>query len=510
MRALAITVLMVTLLGCPGGDGAIGEPCADHSACADHLQCLHSVCQARCERAPECGDGYRCDEAGLCHAATGQPGDSCQSEVDCSIGLSCQVGGTTTTGSGLLAASCVAENAARPAGSTCTVDADCRNGTCDLGHCIDLCRDTIDCGAGTSCTQIPRVLSNGLRYEGCLQSHGSLTWQIPVNGVNENVQLPIPESARGVSVLFSVEDRNQKVGATYVGSPEGAPLLDASADPMSALSSYYANPYVRHRPEYGQSVLSMPATPTTPLQMGVYNVRVASLRETQGFPVSGTAIPGMTVVLKLDAGSVLDLHFYFLDLTEHPCRNAFGGTLDASTAPTAEFMTDTFIPQLRTLIAKGGIGLGTITYSDLRSHPDLDGLDVTNASSLFALGEHATGINVFFVRTLSPVGLQAYGPSPGPAGLAKTRQSGIAISIDTLCYRSWAQLARTTARELARYMGLYANTELDATDPETTVHFDPIPDSDNSSTNLMFNSELGGSELSDGQRYVLTRSPVLR
>ena len=58
-------------------------------------------------------------------------------------------------------------------------------------------------------------------------------------------------------------------------------------------------------------------------------------------------------------------------------------------------------------------------------------------------------------------------------------------------------------------MGLYANWERDALVPDTT-HTDPIPDSDPSSTNLMYNSELAGSELSDGQRFVLTRSPVLR
>ena len=267
------------------------------------------------------------------------------------------------------------------------------------------------------------------------------------------------------------------------------------------------NPWVRHRPEYGQSVLAMPATPTAPLQAGVYNLRVSSLRST-GLP--GTAIPSMTAVIKLDANAVLDLHFYFLDLSEHPCRQAFASGLDAESAQTADFFQTTFISQLRTLFAKGGIGLGSLTYTDLRDHPDLDGLDVSNATSLLALGQYSTGINVFFVRTLSPVGLQAVGPNPGPAGLARTRQSGVVIGLDTLCYRTWTQLARITARELSRYMGLYANVESDAADPQLSSHDDPIPDSDESSSNLMYNSELAGSELSDGQRFVLTRSPALR
>ena len=503
--AFVITVLAVTLAGCPGGDGKLGAPCADHSACSSELQCFRDVCVDRCDRAPECGDGYRCDDSGICHAATGQPGDACESEVDCGAGLACQVEGTTVTATGHLRASCVAELSGRPAGAECERDDECRNGTCDLGHCIDLCRETIDCGAGTSCTEIPRVAANGLRYEGCLQTHGSIAWSIPVGGTNELVQLPIPASARGVSVLFAVEDQNQKVGATYLASPENTTLLDASL-------SYYENPYVRHRPEYGQSVLAMPATPVADLQSGVYNMRVRSLRRglDNGLPaeVPGTAIPSMTAVVKLDASAVLDLHFYFLDLTDHPCRPAFGGELDATIAQDAEFFQSQFVSPLRTLIAKGGVGLGSMTYTDLRDHPDLDGLDIANASSLFSLGSYSSGINVFFVRTLSPVGLQAFGPNPGPAGLANTRQSGIVVSIDTLCYRSWPQLARTTARELARYMGLFANVEHDAL--SDVLHRDLIPDTNSDPSNLMFNSELGGTELTDGQRFVLTRSPALK
>ena len=87
------------------------------------------------------------------------------------------------------------------------------------------------------------------------------------------------------------------------------------------------------------------------------------------------------------------------------------------------------------------------------------------------------------------------------------------IGLDTLCYRSWTELARITTRELARYMGLYPNIEEEFVLPDLTkpeIRRDPIVDSDDSSTNLMYNSELGGSELSDGQRFVLTRSPVLR
>jgi hypothetical protein len=105
---------------------------------------------------------------------------------------------------------------------------------------------------------------------------------------------------------------------------------------------------------------------------------------------------------------------------------------------------------------------------------------------------------------MTPSGLQAYGPNPGPAGLPGTTQSGVIVSLDSLCYRDWRDVARVTSHEVARFMGLYDNVELD---PDET---DPIMDSDTTSANLMFYSELGGDALSNGQRSILSRSPVLR
>jgi hypothetical protein len=211
---------------------------------------------------------------------------------------------------------------------------------------------------------------------------------------------------------------------------------------------------------------------------------------------------------------ILVLHFYFLNLEDHPCAPAFGaaGMLDAAIANSSTFFQNDFLGKLRQVFAHGGVALGTLSYEDccaddsgvIQAHPDLDGLDIANAGALLALGKHRSGVNVFFVRSLAPVGLQAFGPNPGPAGLAGTAQSGLIISLDTLCYRSWNDLARLTAHELARYMGLYDNVELDPSQR------DPISDSDGSSENLMFYSEFGGAELSQGQHDILSRSPVLR
>jgi hypothetical protein len=84
----------------------------------------------------------------------------------------------------------------------------------------------------------------------------------------------------------------------------------------------------------------------------------------------------------------------------------------------------------------------------------------------------------------------------------------VIIALDTLCYESatpWADVGRLTAHELARYMGLYDNVDLDG-------HDDPISDDNQipASQNLMFYSDSGGTELSTGQQDILSRSAVLR
>jgi hypothetical protein len=507
-------IFLVALAGCPGGGGSLGDPCDNHGNCESALQCVDHVCVARCQRAPECGDGFSCGGDGLCVEASGQPGDACTSEVQCSPGLTCRI--DEPDGAGHLLASCSEQIAGRPPGSTCSDDGDCHAGACELGHCVDLCSDTRDCGTGQSCMTIPRVAppANGAMFQGCLPSKGDVVWTIPMSAPTASVLFPVPSLAYSAQLVFTVDDPAQRVGAQLLTAPDNQLLYQKPCDPApgpictveQSTQQYFQN-LVRHIPEPAQSVLALPSTPAAPLQTGAYHVKVSSYRPNG---TVGSAIPHVTAVVRMDAAVILDLHFYFLDLDSHPCEAELGNTrLDASSANAATFFQNDYIGELRNIFAHGGIALGAISYQDVLDHPDLDGLDVIDSGSLLSLGEHATGVNVFFVRTLSPVGLQAVAPNPGPAGLANTRQSGIVIGVDTLCYRSWQQLARLTAHELARYMGLYHNVEL-ALDSNQQPWRDQIPDSDDSSTNLMFYSEFGGSDLSPGQRDILTRSGVLR
>lgn len=521
LRGSILTLtLLVALAGCSGG--GIGDACSSNNDCNGTLQCLNSYCVPQCHRAPECGDGYACDDDGFCQPATGQDGDRCQSEVDCAAGLSCQIDGAEPDSDGHLrvVASCTAENSSRPAGAACNVNLDCRNGTCALGHCVDLCRETLDCAAGTSCMLLPNDSPNNPLFGGCLPSKGAVTWSIPVVSPTAQLPLPVPDAARSAELVMSVDDQSQKVGASSVLTPQGRRIYSLPCKPLLSdppCAEFFLT-QVRHLPAFGQSVLAMPSGEPAALETGMYQIEISSFRSDD---TPGSAVPHVTAVVQLDSSAILDLHFFFLDLADHPCAAMTNlAPLDANAARTQAFFQQAYLGELHAMTTRAGLSLGAVTYDDIKDHPELDGLDVANAGALFALGTFATGINVFFVRSLSPIGLQAFGPIPGPAGLGGTRQSGIVIGLDTLCYRGWEAVARLTAHTIAHYMGLYHNVELETVENVPNCCFDPIGDSDTSSNNLMFFSEradpaggpaLGlGAELSPGQRTVLRRSAVLR
>ncbi|MDX2088542.1 MAG: hypothetical protein SFX73_11870 [Kofleriaceae bacterium] len=512
--------------------------------------------------------------------ATGQAGDSCQSETDCAPGLACGIDGTQGT---QVISTCTAHNQGRPAGSACETDEQCSNHTCALGMCVDLCRETRDCISGAGCMQVPIVDNSvspatvGGTFNGCLPNRGSIVWDIPVSSTSAEIALPIPGNAESATVVFSVSDTAQLVGASLVLKPEEEktppetledrilytkPCVPTGpTDPVCSESvrrnQYFSNE-LRHLPAPGQSVLqiptsTMPGSKATKLYTGqAYRITTQSFRPNGAI---GSSIPRVTAIVKMDKSVNLDLNFHFLDLDDHPCKAAFGGgTLNAALASTAPFFQEntdeanvednTYLEELKQILADGGIALYRTTYTDVRNRPDLDGLARADAGTLLSLGTHSTGIDIFFVRTITPVGIQAIGPNPGPAGLRGTRESGIAISIDSMCddfdpdktdpnkrWRpAWRKLARLTAHMVARYMGLYNTVELEnfversmspaPTPPRYSTWQDQIGDTvlDNeapSPYNLMFFSEIKGIKdlrtvLTKEQKGILTRNAVLR
>jgi hypothetical protein len=253
----------------------------------------------------------------------------------------------------------------------------------------------------------------------------------------------------------------------------------------------------------------MPSIPRNgELEPGAYQVQVSSFWPDNS---PGAAVPHVTAVVRIGTGNALDLHFFFLDLDDHPCAAMTGNAaLSASAASAAAFFQTDYLGELRRVFGRVGIGVNGASYQDIPDRHSLDGIDVADIGALFALASDPTGVNVFFVRSLSPLGVEVFGPTPGPAG---TAASGIAVSLDTLCYRDWRAVARLTAHELGHYMGLYHNVE--PSDPVQTPSDSPwqdlAPDTDTSTSNLMYFSQLhAGSDVTVDQTYLLSRSPALR
>ncbi|HEY6175277.1 MAG TPA: hypothetical protein VIX73_12560 [Kofleriaceae bacterium] len=553
MRREFLSVLVLAALaGCPGSGAGIGDPCGGNDDCSGAAQCLNGRCVRRCERAPECGDGYACDH-GACIAAQFTQGDTCLSEVDCIAGLTCQINGAEVDPiSNRLVSSCQKENAmGRATGAACDGDDDCRNGACDLGHCVDVCHDTVDCPMGSSCMTIPRVSVGGKLYYGCLKSSGVIQWPIQVGSPSSQVLLPVPSTATSAELVMMVDDPSQKVGASSVLDPCGCTRYavpcefqdnDPNCTPLRSRDQYYSQApsadsnnvvgdnticaptvmcddtpgvavnRIRHLPEFGHSVLLIPSIPRNgELKQGTYQVQVQSYWPNNSH---GSAIPHITAVVRIGEGDTLDLHFWFLDLTAHPCvQMPDNAALSAATAraPSPSPFRDDYFGTLHTLFGHLGIGVIDATYDDITNRHALDGLDIADAGSLFPISRYTSGINIFFVRSLSPIGVEVFGPNPGPA-FGGTPDSGIVVSLDSLCTRDWPSLARLTAHALGRYMGLYHNVEpRDPSQPaEDPTWEDLIPDSDDASSNLMYPSAHDGTDLSNTQRNALIWSPVLR
>ena len=495
--AFALACALITVPGCTRGEAEHGESCEETEDCESGLQCFEEQCIPVCASHVDCGDGYRCERGGECSLVSSTIGDPCLREIECGPGQACQLESEDGDRDGSLAGTCQVQRPGHATGDECEADQDCQIGICSLGHCTQLCGQVSDCPPGQMCAAVPRLLADDApRFSGCFAGRGVISAEIPMDEPASTLRVPVPQHARSVALVTEVDEPDQLVGASRVLAPDGSPLYLAP----TTIEEFYANP-IRYQPGRGVSTLFLSNTTSVPLELGVYEVDVASRLEL-GAP--GTAVPKVRVFYKLDGSAVLDLHFHFLDLAEHPCAAEFDeARLDAASAQASPRF-QAYVIALGRTFAAADIALGDITYEDIAGRDDLDAVEQGQAGKLFALASHDTGVNVFFVRAIAPAGVQAVvAGTPGPPRTPGSRASGLAIGADTLCYRDWTEMSRITAHAIARQMGLYYNRAPDG-------HADAIPDSDDSSANLMFFGDLGGSALSEDQSEVLRRYPGLR
>ncbi len=495
VRVVTALLASVALAACSSGGREIGEHCAIVADCHDDLQCVDHKCVPRCRHHVDCGDGRRCDD-GTCTPVESLIGGACESELECGPGQTCRLAPALSTPPG----TCQAQTQAAIPGDACDLDGDCRAGACALGRCVELCSIDDDCARGWSCAGIPRLTADATaflgHFEACLPNSGSIVFELPLDPrVREpELKIPVPANAVSMVVVTSVEEPSQLIGATRLQSPSGRTLYEL---PQSR-ADYYDN-LVRHEPLPGASVIKVPSSSETRLEPGAYTLRLAVFRLGVGLPSTRRHV---YVIEKLGPGATLDLHFHFGDLTEHPCQGAIGASLDATSAKQLAGFQDEFLAELRLIFNLANVAIGAVTYQDVSGHPELDSVDADTAGRLFELSTARSGVSIFFVRSIAPAGLQLItGGTPG-APLPGTRGSGVALAIDSLCYRDWRHFARQTAHGVARHLGLFRNKEPDGGE-------DPIADSPPYTDNLMHYSEFGGTSLSIGQREILRTSPVL-
>lgn len=486
----------VTAVACSGPNLGEGEPC-DEGECAAGLQCLNGVCTPQCDSHIDCGDGYRCRDGGQCELVSSAVGDPCSAEIECGPEQTCALDGADLDSDGFIAGTCQIQPSGKVAGAPCSVNDECQTGQCVIGVCTQLCTLAGDCAPGSTCAEIPAVAVEGEpHFTGCLPASGVLENTANLGGAEGTLEVVVPSNARSFAVVAQIDEPDQRVGAIRVLDPDNRILYVNPA----TLDEFYANP-IRYQPHTRVSTLLIPNSPAVGLQVGVYQIDVSSLLPLGG---TGTEIPSIKILHKLDAAAVLDVHFYFLDQTDHPCADAIGTSrLDAATASSSpQFLG--FVSDIETILGQANLQIGTRTFRDILGRGDLDGLSSDQLGDLLSLSEGKTGINVFFTRSISPVGVQALvGDTPGPPRTPGTEASGIVLGLDTLCYRSWDVMARIAAHSMARHMGLFHNR-----DPSGQP--DTIPDTNTSTDNLLFFGEFGGTQVTSGQIDVLRRYPGLR
>lgn len=161
---LLIPMVLFASSGClsdtsPGGE--VGSEthflsaCVSHEDCPSALECLCGVCTTACTTT--CGEGTCASgDSAAVGSFCGAPRDVGLCLATCDGTCACDDG------------ACLAEP--RPAGSRCTVAADCDGGDCTLGYCGPACMlPEADCPEGTSC-HVPGAAA-GVCLPGVLESY---------------------------------------------------------------------------------------------------------------------------------------------------------------------------------------------------------------------------------------------------------------------------------------------------------------------------------------------------
>jgi hypothetical protein len=515
-----------TTAGCPagtcatyGGYSVCLADCTTNADCRAGYQCFFTTCRPNCAMDDECGQGFVCTD-GTCTEKPGSPvGADCNVNEDCSsqicgfdkkcvlgcdrdsvcpAGQTCYinpVGVTKPLPTTQLIPICIQRRTTGMLGSACTADKDCDRGSCQLGLCSEMCATSADCRAGTTCVTNVALVDNrsGPTFKGCLPQKGILDF----DGARGNV--PLPSNGQSFTIYTHVEpfDFNLAVGVTSLTDPAAMKIYEQPADE----AAFYALA-VRYLPTEASSTMLVPNSPRVTVGAGLYKFTFAS---------SGAPTPTSRVYIKLGdappASGSAPLNVYYTDLTG-ACQSLTFNQLKSGGLSST-------LNRVGTIFQQAGVSLSGTNFIDVSGSvsnvlkvdtsntgtmlPDLDNI-LSGATANPGL---TPGLDVVLVRAITdPQGNQS-----GVLGIAGgiptnpvlgTAHSGVAVSMETLCFGGSQVFAATISHEVAHSLGLFHNIEMDS-----SLH-DPLTDTAaDGKNNLMYWLEDSGEHLSSQQGQVI-------
>ena len=396
----------------------------------------------------------------------------------------------------------------------CQSASDCTRGICLVsGACVLPCVDATDCSASERCAPaFARASETALQtLHACVSrvelpsdvqiTESLLPGAITADTAGFSIELPGDPSSGTATRLFVLEHPSETLWPLTVEcrtplcvrsleTRDTTPtvLFDSSllqpgnAAPLNTVSSG-ADSFV--------STILLPNGPRSVRSENGYRIHLAS---------ESAGDLRLTEVARTQRGTRLDLHLHYVGAGGLRPEGTRGPQVVADALDRAE-----------SLLGQAGVTLGDVcqteTVGDVarrlsRIDPPRFGL-LVELPELFALSAGARGgaVHVFLVDQSDDLSLGISGGLPGPPGMHGTGSSGVVMSVSL--FDDGQQLGRALAHELGHYLGLFHPRESD------DVTLDPLGDTPNAPTNLMFLSASGGADLTESQRDVIRTSPLL-
>lgn len=157
-------------------NGFCTRACVSVSDCPAGFSCILKVCTFDCQADAECGTGGRCNDQGLCEAASAEPLPLCTQDADCGDGRYCTDEGACEKTPAILGCNRDSEcplgqycdevhqcQLYPGAGVDCSIDADCPGESyCDaLNRCHQDCRTDQQCAANEACSAFGKCVVPG-------------------------------------------------------------------------------------------------------------------------------------------------------------------------------------------------------------------------------------------------------------------------------------------------------------------------------------------------------------